>query len=120
MMKEYKLFREKHDDDDDNMDSFFQMKGWRNDIFLFTNNQFYELSFYTPEVLPKFINSDIERIGMSLLYPYVIIIPEITLQNILKSVGTLVKYQLLNNFKPIEQKDGLIELIINSDEVKSS
>jgi hypothetical protein len=114
-MREYKIFREKYPDDDIDIDAFFQMKGWRNDIFLFIDNKFYKFIFYTPEVLPGFINSHIKHFGMALLNPYVIIIPDIEMHCIVKAISNIIANNWLDSYAPLQEVAGLVEIKIERE-----
>lgn len=111
-MKEYKLFRESHPDDGEDIDAFFEMKGWRNDLWLCFDSMYYKLEFETPNSLNTRIIAQLKANNWSVINPYVIVIEDINMSNILNAVAALIEHKLLNSYIPIEFKEDLIEVIL--------
>ncbi len=107
-MLNFKVFSEDYFDE---AEAFYEMKGWRNDLWIYFDDKYYKLEFETIDSLNIRINAHIKANNWALLNPYVIVIEDLSMSNILRVINNLLINNFLNSYIPIEQKDGLIEIL---------
>lgn len=91
----------------------FQDKGWRDDIIVKINDEYFNLNIYTLESFVFDMNLTIKNHGTYIMDPNIIIVEKMDYQSILKNIIDNYQNDYFNNIKPCKINKNKLNLIVN-------
>lgn len=79
-------------------------KGYRNDVFVKINEDYYNLRVYDIVRLKQDFESEVEEYGYYSIEPNLVLVTEVTTDNVFKIISQLYEDGYFKHLKPVDKK----------------